>query len=87
MSECVVLFQIAFTSTNRGKGEIHGFLVPNCPNCLLNVRVSKFHNSIFWQWHLLINKSNQLLVIVFHQSATGESRENLDFAVERQNHA
>ena len=26
MSECVVLFQIAFTSTNRGKGEIHGFL-------------------------------------------------------------
>ena len=27
MSECVVLFQIAFTSPNRGKGEIHGFLV------------------------------------------------------------
>ena len=26
MSECVVLFQIGFTSTNRGKGEIDGFL-------------------------------------------------------------
>ena len=26
MSECVVLFQTAFTSTNRGKGEIHRFL-------------------------------------------------------------
>ena len=26
MSECVVLFQTAFTSTNRRKGEIHGFL-------------------------------------------------------------
>ena len=35
----------------------------------------------------LINKSNLLAVIVFHQSATGDIRENLDFAVERQNHA
>ena len=26
MSECVVLFQTAFTSANRRKGEIHGFL-------------------------------------------------------------
>ena len=26
MSKCVLLFQTAFTSTNRGKGEIHGFL-------------------------------------------------------------
>ena len=26
MSECVLLFQTAFTSTNRGKGEIYGFL-------------------------------------------------------------
>ena len=26
MNECVLLFQTAFTSTNRGKGEIHGFL-------------------------------------------------------------
>ena len=51
MSECVVLFQIcetAFTGPNRGKGKIHGFLFLNCPNCLISVRVSKFHNSIFW---------------------------------------
>ena len=26
MSECVLLFQTDFTSTNRGMGEIHGFL-------------------------------------------------------------
>ena len=26
MSECVLLFQTAFTSTNRGKGEINGVL-------------------------------------------------------------
>ena len=26
MSECVLLFQIGFTNTNRGKGEIDGFL-------------------------------------------------------------
>ena len=26
MSEHVILFQTDFTSTNRGKGEIHGFL-------------------------------------------------------------
>ena len=26
MNECVLLFQTAFTSTNRGNGEIHGFL-------------------------------------------------------------
>ena len=26
MSECVLLFQTDFTSTNGGKGEIHGFL-------------------------------------------------------------
>ena len=35
----------------------------------------------------LINNSNELLVIVFHQSATGDTRENLDFAVFRQNRA
>ena len=34
-----------------------------------------------------MNKSNLLAVIVFHQSATGDTRGNLDFAVERQNHA
>ena len=36
-----------------------------------------------------INITSQiyLLFIVFHQSATGDTRENLDIAVERQNHA
>ena len=87
MSECVALFQIAFTSTNRGKGEIHGFLFQIVQISSLMSEFSKFHNSIFWQCHLLINKSNQLLVIFFHQCATGDTRENLDFAVERQNHA
>ena len=67
MSECVVLFQIDFTSTNSRKGENSWVFIPNCPNLFLNVRVSKFLNSIFWQCHFLINKSNQLLVIVFHQ--------------------
>ena len=42
---------------------------------------------IFWQCHLIINKSNLLAVIVFHQFATGDTRGNLDFAVKRQNHA
>ena len=35
--------------------------------------------------HLIINKSNLLAVIVFHQSATGDTRGNFDFAVRRQN--
>ena len=82
MSECVVLFQIAFTSTNRGKGEIHGFLfqiiqVASLMSEFLSFSITSFDNV----------KSNQLLVIVLHQSATGDTRENLDFAVERQNHA
>ena len=46
-----------------------------------------FHYIILWQYDLLINKSNQLAIIVFHQSATDDTRENLDFAVERQNRA
>ena len=49
------------------------------------VRVIKVSNIIFWQCSLLINKSNQFAVIVFHQSATGDTRGNLDLAVERQN--
>ena len=32
-----------------------------------------------------INHSIYLLVIVFHQSATADTRGNLDFAAERQN--
>ena len=41
-----------------------------------------FHNITFWQYDLLINRSNQSAVIIFHQSATDDTRENLDFAVE-----
>ena len=41
--------------------------------------------SIFWHVTYLINYSIQLLVCCFHQSATGDTRENLDFAVFRQN--
>ena len=43
-------------------------------------------NSNLWQCHSLKNYSNQLLVYCFHQSATHDIRENLDFAVEWQNH-
>ena len=86
-AKCVVLFQIAFTSINRGNGEIHGFLFQIVQIVSLVSEFLSFSITSFWQRHLLINKSNQLLVIVFHQSATGDTRENLDFAVERQNSA
>ena len=61
-----------------------GYFLLNCPNYTVNIRVSLLHNIILWQYDLLINKSNQLAVIVFQQSATGDTRENLDLAVERQ---
>ena len=58
-----------------------GIFLQNCPNSTGNVRVSLICNIILWQYDLLINKSNQFAVIVFHQSATGDTRENLDLAV------
>ena len=80
-----VLLQMAFTTTNKGMVKI-GFFLLNCPNPTVNVRVSLFQNIILWQYDLLINKSNQFAVIVFHQSATGDTRESLDQVVERQKH-
>ena len=67
-----------------GKWSKLGIFLLNCPNSTVNVRVSLFHNIILWQHDLLVNKSNQFAVIVSHQSATGDTRENLDLAVERQ---
>ena len=51
MSECVLLFQIAFTSTNRGKGEIHGFLfqivhIVSLKSELLYFTIASFGNVI-----------------------------------------
>ena len=76
-----------FLPTLTGEWSKLGIFLLNCPNRILNVRVSLFHNIILWQYDLLINKSSQSAVIVFHQSATSDARENLDFAVERQNRA
>ena len=45
-----------------GEGTKLGIFLPNCPNWTFNVRVTLFHNSILWQYDLLINKPNQLLV-------------------------
>ena len=51
MSECVVLFQIAFTSTNRGKGEIHVFLfqifqIVSLLSEFINFTIASFGNVI-----------------------------------------
>ena len=51
------------------------------------VRALLIYNSNLWQCYFFNKSSNHLLVIVFHQSATGDIRENLDFAVDRQNRA
>ena len=45
-------------------------------------RLSQYH---IFSKSFSINKSNLLAGLLFHQSATGDIRENLDFAVERQN--
>ena len=86
MSECACSFTDGFLpTTNKGMVKI-GYFSSNCPNYTVNVRVSlvsQYH--LLVQYDLSINKSNQLAVIVFHQSATGDTRENLDFAVDRQN--
>ena len=52
MSECVVLFQIDFTSTNRGKGEIHGFLfqivqISSLMSEFLSFSIATFGNVIY----------------------------------------
>ena len=58
MSECVVLFQIweireiDFTSTNRGKGEIHGFLfqivqISSLMSEFLSFTIASFGNVIY----------------------------------------
>ena len=51
MSECVVLFQTAFTSTNRGNGEIHGFLfqivqIASLPSKFISFTIASFGNVI-----------------------------------------
>ena len=55
MSECAVLFQmweIDFTSTNRGKGEIHGFLfqivqIVSLMSEFLSFTIASFGNVIY----------------------------------------
>ena len=52
MSECVVLFQIVFASTNRGKGEIHGFLyqivqIVSLMSEFLSFTIASFGNVIY----------------------------------------
>ena len=51
MSECVLLFQTDFTSTNSGKGEIHGFLfqivqIVSLKSELLYFTIASFGNVI-----------------------------------------
>ena len=48
MSECVVLFQIAFTSTKREKGEIHRFLfqIVSLVSEFINFTIASFGNVI-----------------------------------------
>ena len=84
MSECACSSYRWFLPLLTREWSKLGIFLLNCPNSTVNVRVSLFHNIILWQSDLLINKSNQFAVIVFYQSATGDIRENLDLAVERQ---
>ena len=80
----VLYFKLVLSSTNVGMVKLLGFC-QNCPNYILTVRVLIIYHGILWQCYSLINHSNQLLVIVFHQPASGDTRENFHFAVDWQN--
>ena len=80
----IFVFRCVLSCTNLGMAKLWALYSKLLPNCFINQSLLIFHSNL---WHVisLINHSNQLLVYCIHQSATGDTRENLDFAVFRQN--
>ena len=82
MCDCFIVDEFYHQLTREGKIQVF-----YSKFSIFHFSMSELINVIFWQCHLIINKSNLIAVIVFHQCTTGDTRGNLDLAVERQNHA
>ena len=85
MMECEFLFvDVFYAETNRGIGKIMGFysnslqIQTNSQSLLIH----PYQSLACYLFNKLFNSIACLLY--FHQSATGDTRENLDFAVVRQ---